>query len=68
VIIHSINVNISTSSANGDMLNSRCRNITSIQFFYLSMKLAFLVLRQEIESLQMLSSLDKFSHFSTSRA
>jgi hypothetical protein len=34
----------------------------------LAFKLAFSSLRQEIESLQMLSSLDKFSHFSTSRA
>jgi hypothetical protein len=31
-------------------------------------KLAFSVLRQEIESLQIISSLDKFSHFSTSIA
>jgi hypothetical protein len=29
----------------------------------LAFKLAFSSLRQEIESLQMLSSLDKFSHF-----
>jgi hypothetical protein len=34
----------------------------------LAFKLAFSSLRQEIESLQMLSSLDKFSHFSTSEA
>jgi hypothetical protein len=32
----------------------------------LAIKLEFLVLRQEIESLQLLSSLDKFSHVSTS--
>jgi hypothetical protein len=34
----------------------------------LAFKLAFSFLRQEIESLEMLSSLDKFSYFSTSRA
>jgi hypothetical protein len=34
----------------------------------LAIILVFSVLRQEIESLQIISSLDKFSHFSTSRA
>jgi hypothetical protein len=32
----------------------------------LELKLAFSLLRLEIESWQMLSSLDRFSHFSTS--
>jgi hypothetical protein len=36
VIIHSISINISTSSANGNMLNGRCRGFASIQFFNLS--------------------------------
>jgi hypothetical protein len=31
VIIHSININISTSSASSNMLNGRCRNMASIQ-------------------------------------
>jgi hypothetical protein len=30
VIIHSININISTSSANSNMLNGRCRYFASI--------------------------------------
>jgi hypothetical protein len=32
MIIHSININISTSGANRDMLNIRCRGFASIQF------------------------------------
>jgi hypothetical protein len=36
VIIYSININISTSSANSNMLNGRCRYFASIQFFNLS--------------------------------
>jgi hypothetical protein len=36
VITNNININISTRSANGKMLNSRCRNMASIQIFYLS--------------------------------
>jgi hypothetical protein len=36
--------------------------------YVLAFKLAFSSLRHEIESLQMLSYLDKFSHFFTSRA
>jgi hypothetical protein len=36
--------------------------------FILAFKLAFSILRQESESLQISSYLDKFSHFSTSTA
>ena len=35
VIIHNITINISTSSANSNMLNGRCRNMASIQFLNL---------------------------------
>jgi hypothetical protein len=35
VIIHSININLSTSSVNSNMLNSRCRDMASIQFLNL---------------------------------
>jgi hypothetical protein len=68
VIIHSINVNISTSSANGDMSTVDVGTLQALNSSILAFKLAFSILRQEIESLQILSSLDKFSHFSTSRA
>jgi hypothetical protein len=60
------------------MLDSRCRwfaniqvDVDGLQTFnssILAFKLTFSSLRQEIESLQMLSSLDNFSHFSTSKA
>jgi hypothetical protein len=40
--------------------------LQTFNFSILEIKLAFLVLRLETESWQMLSSLDKFSHFSTS--
>jgi hypothetical protein len=36
VIIHSININISTSSANSNMLNGRCRDMANIQSLNLS--------------------------------
>jgi hypothetical protein len=36
VITNSININISTSSANGNMLNGRCRNMANSQLLYLS--------------------------------
>jgi hypothetical protein len=35
VIIHSININISTSSANSNMLNGRCRDMANIQLLNL---------------------------------
>jgi hypothetical protein len=36
VIIHRININISTSNANSNMLNGRCRDTARIQFLNLS--------------------------------
>jgi hypothetical protein len=36
VMIHNININISTSSANSNMLNGRCRYFASIQFLNLN--------------------------------
>jgi hypothetical protein len=48
------------------MLTCSIVDVETLQAFnsyILAFKLSFSVLRQEIESLQMLSSLDKFSHF-----
>jgi hypothetical protein len=50
------------------MINDRCRNFASIQFLNLAIKLTFSVLRQDIESLHVFSSLVKFLRFSSSRA
>jgi hypothetical protein len=50
------------------MLNGRVEGLQAFNSSILAIKLTFSVLRQEIESLQILSSLVKFSHFSTSRA
>jgi hypothetical protein len=128
MVMDSININVSTSSANGSMLNGRCRgfecNISfsllrleivtlqiskslalAVNFLFsflrlaresfnssilaskstlsslrlgigtlqtlestLAISLAFSFLRLAIVSWQVLSSLDNFSHFSTSRA
>jgi hypothetical protein len=63
VITNSINMNISTSSANSNMLNSRCRSRQTFNSSILPTKIILSYLRQEIESLQLFSSLVKFLHF-----
>jgi hypothetical protein len=46
------------------MLNRDVETLQAFNSSILAIKLAFPVLRQEIESLKSLNSLDKFSHFS----
>jgi hypothetical protein len=61
VIINSFNINISTFSTNSDIID-----VGGLQTFnssILAVKLLFSILRQEIESLHILSSLDNFLHF-----
>ena len=55
--MNSININVSTSSTNCNMINTRCRGFASIYSSILACNIAFSFLRLEIETLQTFKSL-----------
>jgi hypothetical protein len=64
--MNNININISTSSTNGNMLNGRCRGLQELNSTILACNMSFLLLRYEMVTLQTSKSLALAIKFSFS--